>query len=323
MTPAVACSTIPLQGRKLDRPVRELGRTGWVDELRELKAAGFSAIDLADSWLAPAELDEHELSDLRSALGDVGLDVVGISIARRSVIDPVDGVANLEYAHRTLECAVELGAPVVNIGFHRPLLPQQTRFQFWMVPGAADERTDETWRLAVERVAEIADHAAALDLAVSLELYEDTLLDSSSGAIRLVEAIARPNVGINPDLGNLVRVPAPLTQGWFELLRDCLPHMNYWHVKNFIRLEHPDAGVFLSYPTELAVGVIDYREALRHVLAAGYAGPICIEYYDGDALGAAVRSRRYLDALLADRSDSRSQGAGESLLGRGGGGRDG
>jgi sugar phosphate isomerase/epimerase len=300
MSLTIACSTIPLQSRKLDRPVRELGAAEWARELDEIKAGGFDAIDLVDSWLAPASLDRRELAELRSVLRDCDVAVAGLSIARRSVIDPVDGDANLEYAHRSLECAAALGAPVVNIGFHRPLLQEQTRTQFWMVPGAADDRTDETWRLAVERVREIAIHAATFDLGVSLELYEETLLDSSTDAVRLVTAVGQSNVGINPDLGNLVRVPAPLEKGWFDLLRDCLPHMSYWHVKNFIRLEHSRAGVFMSYPTELGVGVIDYREAFRLALGSGYAGPICVEYYDGDALGTAIRSREYIEAVLAD-----------------------
>jgi len=296
----IACSTIPLQSRTLERPLRELGPAEWARELDEIRAGGFDAIDLADSWLAPASLEPTELSELHHALLDADISVAGLSIARRSMIDPVHGDANLDYAHRSVECAAALDAPVVNIGFHRPLLPEQLRTQFWMVPGAADDRGEETWRLAVDRVREIAVHAAALELRVSLELYEETLLDSSEHAVRMVEDVGEPNVGINPDLGNLVRVPAALQKGWVDILRECLPYMSYWHVKNFIRLEHPRAGVFLSYPTELGVGVIDYREAFRLALDAGYDGAICVEYYDGDALGTAIRSREYIERVLAD-----------------------
>jgi sugar phosphate isomerase/epimerase len=298
--PIVACSTISLQSRKPERPVRELGAAGWKRELLRLRSAGFAAVDLIDSWLAPAELDDRELTELRDVLQGCELAVAGLSVSRRSVIDPVDGDANLEYAHRTLDCAAFLGAPMVNVGFHRPLLPGQKRAQFWMVPGAADDRSDTTWQSAVERMRELAIHAQPLGLDLSLELYEESLLDSGSEAARMVHDVGESNVGVNADLGNLIRVPRLLDQGWHELLLDCLPHLNYWHVKNYIRLEHPATGTFMSYPTELGVGVIDYREAIRIALESGYEGPLCIEYYEGDTLETAVRSRRYLESLLAD-----------------------
>ncbi len=302
-TPTIACSTLAIQSRTPATPVRELGAAGWERELRRLRSAGFGAVDFIDAWLAPALLDDRELTELRDVLRACELAVAGVSISRRSVIDPVDGDANLEYAHRTIECAAALGAPVVNVGFHRPLLPDQMRAQFWMVPGAADDRSEATWQAAVDRMGELAAHAESLGLDLSLELYEDTLLDSGAEAARMVLAVDRPNVGVNADLGNLIRVPKPLDRSWAELLADCLPHLNYWHVKNYIRLEHPATGTFMSYPTELGVGVIDYREAIRMALEAGYTGPLCIEYYEGDTLETAVRSRRYLEALFADPED--------------------
>ena len=300
MTPTIACSTLAVQSRTLKTPVRELGAAGWERELRRLRAAGFAAVDFIDAWLAPAELDDRQLTELRDVLLACELSVAGVSISRRSVIDPVDGDANLEYAHRTLECTAFLGAPILNVGFHRPLLPEQTGTQWWVVPGAADDRSEATWQSAVDRLRELATRAESLGLDLSLELYEDTLLDSGSEAARMVRAVGRTNVGINADLGNLIRVPRPLDQGWPELLLDCLPHLNYWHIKNYIRLEQPATNTFMSYPTELGVGVIDYREAIKIALESGYEGPLCIEYYEGDTLETATRSRRYLEALFAD-----------------------
>ena len=298
--PVIAGSTLVLGSRKLDRPVLELGPREWARELAELRAVGFDAVDLVDSWLSPASMSDAQLDDLGAALDSCGLAVAGVSVIRRSVIDPVDGDHNLEFTLRSLEGAARLGAPIVGIGFHRPLTAAQKSSQFWMVPGPKDDRSDETWSLAIERIRLVTTRAAALGLDVTLELYEDTLLDSAAGAIRIIEGVGASNLGINPDIGNLIRVPGTLPAGWCEILQASLPYMNYWHVKNYIRLENPPAGVVLSYPTELAFGVIDYREALRVALAGGYAGPICIEHYEGDALGAIASGRRYLETLLCE-----------------------
>ena len=298
--PTIAGSTLVLSSFRRKQPVLTSGPGEWTRELGALRAAGFSAIDLVDSWLSPALLARDRLAGLREAIEQAELALAGVSVIRRSVIDPVDGEANLEFTLRSLEASATLGAPVVSIGFHRPLLPEQKAAQFWMVPGPTDERDAANWELAIERVGRVATRAGELGLELSLELHEGTLLDSPAGAVRVIEGVGATNVGINPDLGNLLRVPEPLTTGWEQLLRDSLPHMNYWHVKNYLRLEQPRSGTFLSYPTELAFGIIDYRAAVQLALEANYRGPICIEHYEGDALRAIARGRCYLEEVVRE-----------------------
>ena len=287
-----------LGSRKLERPLLELGAAEWARELAEMRQAGFEAIDLVDSWLSPAQMTAVQLLELREILESLGLELAGVSVIRRSVIDPRDGQENLDFTLRSLDAAAALGAPIVSIGLHRPLLPAQKVSQFWMVPGPRDERDDANWALAIERIGVVASRAAELGMEVTLELHENTLVGSVEGAVRIVEGVGASNLGINPDIGNLIRVPQPLAFGWLDILQGALPYMNYWHAKNYIRLEHPATGIALSYPTELETGVVDYREAVRIAVAHGYTGPICIEHYEGDALGAIARGRRYLESVL-------------------------
>jgi len=297
----IAGSTLVLAVRPRARPARELGPETWTAELAELRGQGFDAVDLVDGWIAPADLAARELAELRVALGEACLRLAGISLVRRSVIDPDSGAANLAYTLRSLEAAATLGAPVVSIGFHRPLTPEQRATQFWMVEAPADDRSDANWELAIDRVGRVAAHAEQLGILVALELHERTLLDSAAGALRILDGVGSPALGVNPDLGNLIRVPGPLHEPWEETLRAVLPHTTYWHVKNYARLEHPGAGIVLSVPSELAAGAIDYRRAIALALEAGYDGPICIEHYEGDALGVIGRGRRYVEELLYQR----------------------
>jgi sugar phosphate isomerase/epimerase len=295
----IAGSTLVLAVRPRDRPLREAGANVWAEELAELREAGFDAVDLVDSWLAPGDLSAAEIRELAAVLGDSGLQLAGISVVRRSVIDPCDGAANLDYTLRALDAAAALGAPLVSIGFHRPLTPEQRAASFWLVDPPQDDRSDATWALAAERVARVVARAEELGIGVALELHEGTLLDSAAGALRVIDMVGAPSLGVNPDLGNLVRVPAPLAESWEETLRAALPRTTYWHVKNYARVERP--GLVVTIPSELDAGAIDYRRALGLALDAGYSGPVCIEHYEGDALGAIARGRAYVEQVVRER----------------------
>ena len=290
--PPVAGSTLPLA------PVE----TGDVERTRgglvALARSGFAWVDIVDSWLAFGDLTSIEAVELGASLADVGMSLAGLSAIRRSVIDPIDGDANLAYTHRALDVAAALEAPVLSIGFHRPLTDLQRQWAFWAVPGPSDG--PELWDLAVSRLCELAGHASAVGVALSLELYEDTLIGSGALAARLVEAVGSDALGINADLANLYRVPRRLEESWQETLQHSLPYLNYWHVKNYRRVEGYPDGPFLAWPAPLADGDINYRHALHLAADAGYAGPICIEHYGGDGLTAQRAGLEYLETLLEE-----------------------
>jgi len=102
----------------------------------------------------------------------------------------------------------------------------------------------------------------------------------------MLDAVDRPNVGCNPDLGNLIRTDPGAD--WRSALSVLAPHMNYWHVKNYAD----------GAPCELNAGQIDYRDAFAIVSRAGYAGWVSLETYFGDdLLGLQIRRRDYCQML--------------------------
>ncbi|MDT0317274.1 sugar phosphate isomerase/epimerase family protein [Streptomyces millisiae] len=274
----------------------------WAGTLYEVAAAGFTHVDLTDTWVRPGDLTAERRRKLAGELKEAGLGVTAISTVRHSVIDP-DGERaeeNLAYLLRTVEAAAELGVGTVSVGLHRELTERQrAAVWFWTEPGASDPVGDErVWRLAVERLRRVGEHAAGLGVAVSLEMYEDTYLGTAESAVRLVREIDLPNVGLNPDIGNLVRLHRPV-EDWERIMLATAPYTNYWHIKNYYRDHDPATGAYFTVPAPAESGFVDYRRAVEIALAAGFAGPICVEHYGGDGLSVSATNREYLRRVLA------------------------
>jgi sugar phosphate isomerase/epimerase len=282
---------------------QDAGAEAWMPVLREVTGAGFSYLDLTDSWLRPGDLSSDRLDELTATARQAGLAIPVISVTRKSVIDPVSGEANLAYAHRTIDAAAQLGVQVVCLGLHRPFTEtQKEQLWFWTVDGAQDPVNDlETWQLAVRRYAELGRHAAEVGVLLSLELYEDTYLGTADSAVNLIQDIGMANVGLNPDVGNLIRLHRPVER-WQEILEKTLPYTNYWQVKNYGRDENVARGHYSSMPLPLQFGIIDYRSAFKTAISLGFQGILCTEHYGGDGLGVSAANREYLVSQVLPQS---------------------
>jgi len=296
----IAAALLQSPGTRADgSSVQDADAGHWLETLSDVSRVGFRHLDLTDSWLRIADLSAARLIEFELACATAGLEVPSLSITRRSVIDPVDGAANLDYAHRTIDAAASIGVGVLSIGLHQPLTAEQReQLWFWTAPGASDPVGDaDVWKLAVHRIRELGEHAAANGMIVSVELYEDTYLGTADSAVALIEDVGLANVGINPDIGNLVRLHRPIER-WEDMLAKTLPYANYWQVKNYFRDEDPVTGAVVSMPAPLELGFINYRTAVRDALSLGFQGVLCCEHYGGDGLGVSATNMRYLRSLL-------------------------
>ena len=212
----------------------------WDRVFRAVSDAGFDAIDLTDTWVPFGDLSPAQRERMRARIHDNGLTAASVSVIRRSVTDERSGEQNLAYSHRCLDLAAEWGVGVVSVGLHRPLTAaQRAQLWFWTAAGHRDPVGDEaTWDLAVRRFQELGRHAEEVGVLLSLEMYEHTYLGSGASAVRLIEAIGMDVVGLNPDIGNLVRLHEPI-EDWRETARQTLPYANFWHVKNSHAMKMP------------------------------------------------------------------------------------
>lgn len=278
-------------------PTQDAPAEVWDDAMKQVTDLGVTAIDPTDAWMPLAIMSEQRIGEFEDVLKANGLTIPSISMTRSSVVDKDKGDYYLDFAHKTIDLAPRFGASVVNIGFMQAVTPAQAdAIWFWLEDGHHDDPALRD--KAVERTQELADHAQRNGIQLSLEMYEDTYVGTPEEAVQFVKDVDRPNCGINPDLGNLVRLhrPMPHPNEMFEIV---LPYSNFWHIKNYTRDFDPATGAYATAPMPLEFGYINYRQVIRRALELGYSGPFCCEHYGSDSLGVCARNVTYIRQVLA------------------------
>jgi sugar phosphate isomerase/epimerase len=270
----------------------------WDEMFSEVERVGFSLAELADSHVRPADLEPSRRDEFLSIAASHGVRIPSVHLQRQSVIMPGHEERNLAYAHRTIDAAAAWGMEVFSTGLHQPFSEaQRSALWFWTAEGPKDPDDPEIWQAAVMRLRELGKHAADVGIKMSLELYEDTYLGTGDSAVQLVEEIGLDNVGINPDIGNLIRLHRPI-EDWRELHAKLLPYANYWHVKNYTRDEAADGSWVSSVPSSMEAGLINYRQVIRDAIGLGFDGIFLCEHYGGDSLGNCATNQTYIRSLL-------------------------
>ena len=270
----------------------------WAESLQQIVDAGFTELDPTDSWLRVADLSPARKREFMFLVKSLGLTIPAISTSRKSPIDPLTGDENLAYCHRVIDTAAEIGAEAVSFGLFGPFTEaQKQQLWFWTADGVKNPDDPATYQKAVTRIRELGKHAAENGIEVSLEMYEDTYIGTADGAVRFVNDVDVPAVGINADIGNLVRLHRPV-EHWSSMIDKIVPYAKYWHVKNYMRIEDPAKDLIVSYPTSLALGIINYRIAIQKALAHGYQSAFLCEHYGGDGLSVCAMNRDYLRSIL-------------------------
>jgi sugar phosphate isomerase/epimerase len=293
----IACNMLSF-GNKAPNgcPIEDAPASVWAAQMRQVREFGFDYIDPTDGWVPLATMSDARIREFEKVLADEGLAISSISMTRNSVVDVERGEANLAMAHRLIDLAPQFGASVVNTGFMQAVTPEQQKaLWFWLAEGHKDDPALRP--LAVERIRELGGHAEKNGIQLSLEMYEDTYVGTADDAVAFVTDVNHPSVGLNPDIGNLVRLHRPMP-GFMEMFEKVLPYANFWHIKNYFRDEDPQTGTYASAPMPLKTGIINYRAVIRRALELGYSGPFCCEHYGSDSLGVCAENREYITQVL-------------------------
>jgi sugar phosphate isomerase/epimerase len=279
-------------------PIHDAAAEEWARHLRLVRKIGFTEVDPTDTWVRIGDLEPGRLEEFRAVLGDVGLTIPAVSTSRRSVMDPVHGKEYLAYSHRLLDAAAALDIPMVSFGFFQEFTPAQRQaLWFWLAEGWHDDESPEARSRAASLIRELAEHAAGNGQQITLEMYEDTYVGTCDGAVKFLEEVGHDACGLNPDLGNFIRLHRPI-EPVQDMLDKVLPYANYWHVKNYARDEDPATGTVMTFPVPMEFGLIDYRAAIGQALDLGFRGAFLCEHYGNDAITVIGRNRAYVRDLL-------------------------
>ena len=136
----------------------------------------------------------------------------------------------------------------------------------------------ELFDLTRRAFAWVAERAAAHGVKALVELHHETVVSSSSAALRVLEGLDPAAVGVIHDLGNLVIEGGEDVRAGLEMLGGHLAHV---HVKNCAwapaSTEEDGTVRWAPHWEELATGQADVHAYLRHLVEIGYDGWVTVE----------------------------------------------
>jgi sugar phosphate isomerase/epimerase len=257
--------------------------------LAKVKEIGFDGIELGVSGGSDADIDT-----LRRQLEDAGTPCVAIR----------GGGANRERLEATVRFTAKIGAGVVNSTVTTPPSDPNAKGTFRgenVSQGASRTASEEDYERTAKVISDVAPVAADLGVEISIEIHQNSIADNSESALRLLDLIDQPNVGVNPDLGNIYWTYDVPEESCEDAIVALAPRSNYWHCKNLFRVNIPELefSAFLQAP--LCDGEIDYRFAISAMLAAGYDGYLAIEGIRlGDQFYNDGKSVAYVKSVVAE-----------------------
>ena len=156
-------------------------------------------------------------------------------------------------------------------------------------------------------ISEVAKVAADLGIEIAIEIHQNSIADNSWSALHLLSLIDQPNVGVNPDLGNIYWTYDIPEESCEDAIVALAPHTKYWHCKSLYRVHIPnlERSIFVQVP--LPEGEIDYRFAIAALLAEGYDGFLAIEgVHFGDQFHRDGQSVAYVRSVIRELSNQKA-----------------
>ena len=288
------CTSYPYNGGGLPTDTTDRQRF-----LTHAKNIGFDGIELPGM-----NLPDAEIKTLRSQLEDAGMPCVAIRGGGGAAADPQVAAANKQRMIDAAHFAAKMGASIVNSTVTTPPNDPGGKGTYRgesVSQGSSRQASDADYERTAKAVSEVAVIAADLGVEISIEIHQNSIADNSQATLRLLERIDAPNVGINPDLGNVYWTYDIPEETCEAAITAVAPHVNYWHCKSLYRVHIPDLETAIYVQVPLPDGEIDYRFAIAALLDVNYDGYLAIEgVRDGDQFHQDGRSVSYVKSVLSD-----------------------
>ena len=287
------CASYPYNGPGL--PTDASDRRQFLAKVKEI---GFDGIELPAMNLADAAVDT-----LRAELEDAGVPCVAIR-GGGGAAHPRVAAANKKRMEDAVHFAAKVGASVVNSTVTTPPREPGKKGTYRgesVSQGSSRYASEADYERTASAVTDVANIAADIGVEISIEVHQNSIVDNSWSALHLLGLIDAPNVGINPDLGNIYWTYDIPEESCEDAIVALAPHVNYWHCKSLYRVHIPDLETAIYVQAPLPDGEIDYRFAIAALLDADYDGYLAIEGVRyGDGFHQDGRSVAYVKSVLAE-----------------------
>lgn len=213
---------------------------------------GYDGVEIVchDPFLPLAELRKQSAT-LPRKLQDLSLEVASLTVIT-DFVTPETIEENRQFLQSIIDLAEPFNTALIKISPGSPL---------------SSQATEQQWNLAINHIRVCADYADRKSVSLAIETHLNQLSDVTDGALRLIEGIRRPNVGVVIDWCNLYVDGDDPVEG----TRRLGPH---------IRLVHAKDGHLTSESPRwdpIGEGELDYPVLLGALCDTGYRGYISVE----------------------------------------------
>ncbi|MHB8647768.1 MAG: sugar phosphate isomerase/epimerase family protein [Thermomicrobiales bacterium] len=291
------------------------GGTGWEvppkevrsEYLRAVRDRGFAGIEIGLGQ--GVGTSEDEIRALREDLEAAGVPCTAVR-GGGGFAHPGIATQNRQRVHDAIRMATWIGSNLINMTVVTPptdphgIGAQGTGER--ISQGASRTATEADYTITARYLQEAAALAADLGVEIAIEMHQRSIADNAWSCLHLLALVDRPNVGVNPDLGNLYWTYDEPEESLESCIVALAPHAKYWHCKSLARTVIPEHNRAYFRRVPLPEGEIDYRFAITAMAKAGYDGYLAIEGVPlGDQLYNDARSLAYCREILRELDDAR------------------
>lgn len=221
--------------------------------IEQTKRIGFDTIDI---FVDPLDADRAELDLIKNSARDSGLPIRSVCCVAVGLIDFNPSVQrfHVDRVKRYLDMCKEFGADNLLLVLGEYIWEQQ------VIPPA------EQWKTGVDNTRVAGEHARSLGLEIAMELepFKLSLINSADTMVRFLDDVGLPNVLANCDISHLHLVHAPFSD--VAKLKGRIAH---------VHLSDCDGKVHGDLPP--GRGVTPIKEYLRAIRDTGFDRTVSIE----------------------------------------------
>lgn len=239
----------------------------WIERLEVARACGFDyvemSVDESDARLERLEWSPGERRQLVRAMDNTGTLIRSMCLSGHrkyplGASDPAVEARSLEIMKKALDLACDLGIRTIQLAGYDVYY---------------EEGTPETRKRFEENLARAVEMASRVGVLLGFETMETPFMDTVEKAMRYVDLIDSPYLGVYPDLGNLTNASFLYGKSVRDDVATGRGHIIAAHCKETV------AGKYREVP--FGTGTTDYEGGLDELVAQGVRRFVAEFWYVG------------------------------------------